>query len=378
MKDGIKTQPKLGWKSGILFFLVASSTVVLNSCSSLGGTPSGKLLERVEASPHYKDGEFVNVAPQTPGTIGGIWDVTVAQFSGDQVRVPPSSIPVIPLLPESLKTPPEPGLRSVWIGHAGVLVEMDGFRFMVDPVFSEYASPVSFAGPKRFHPTPISLQALPRIDAVMISHDHYDHLDMETIQHLSAKGTHFFVPLGVGAHLEEWGVPEDQVSDMEWWDSRKVGEVKIICTPSRHYSGRDLFDYKESFWSSWSIVGPEHRVYYSGDTGFSDHFQQIGERFGPFDLNIIKVGAYGPGASWLDIHMTPEQAVEAHSTLGGIRMLPVHWATFNMAHHDWDEPIIRTLKSAKERQVNVVTPRVGEVVTAEQPFKSDHWWEEVK
>ncbi|MFT7288547.1 MAG: L-ascorbate metabolism protein UlaG (beta-lactamase superfamily) [Halieaceae bacterium] len=358
--------------------LIAGTAVVLSSYSSFGGTSSGKRLERVEASPHYKEGQFVNVVPQTPSTLGGIWKLTVDQFSGDQVRVPPSSIPVVPLLPESLTTPPKPGLRSVWIGHAGVLVEMDGLRFLVDPVFSERASPVGFAGPKRFHQTPISLQDLPPIDAVMISHDHYDHLDMPTIQHLSSKGTHFFVPLGIGAHLEEWGVPQDQISDMEWWDSREVGALTITSTPSRHYSGRDLFDYKKTFWSSWSIVGPEHRVYYSGDTGFSDHFQQIGERLGPFDLNIIKVGAYGPGASWLDIHMTPEQAVDAHSALGGKRMLPVHWATFNMAYHDWDEPIIRTLKSASERQVNVITPRIGEVVAADQPFNSDRWWEEVR
>lgn len=378
MENGERMLPRLGWKIGLLLFLTAGTGIVMSSCSSFGGTASGALLERVKASPHYSDGQFVNLVPQTPSTMGGLWDLTVAQFTGDQVRVPPSSIPVVPLPPESLVTPPKPGLRSVWIGHAGVLLEMDGLRLMVDPVFSERVSPVAFAGPKRFHPTPISLQELPHIDAVMISHDHYDHLDMLTIQHLSANGTRFFVPLGVGAHLKEWGVPEGQISDMHWWDSKEVGELTITSTPSRHYSGRDLFDYKETFWSSWSIVGPEHRVYYSGDTGFSDHFRQIGERSGPFDLNIIKVGAYGPGDPWLDIHMTPEEAVDAHIALGGKRMLPVHWATFNLAYHDWDEPIKRTLKSAAEKNVKVVTPRVGEIVTADTPFNSDPWWEEVK
>ena len=378
MTAGKNTRAIWIWITGIMVLLISGATLLLSSNSSFGGTPTGKLLHRVEASPHYTAGGFVNDIPQTPTTIGGLWDTMLAQFSGDQIRVPPSPIPVVPLLPESLKTPPEPGLRAVWIGHAGVLLEMDGLRFMVDPVFSELASPVDFAGPQRFHPTPVSLEALPHIDAVMISHDHYDHLDMATIQHLSADGTQFYVPLGAGAHLLEWGVPENQINDMQWWGSKTLGDLKIICTPSRHYSGRDLFDYKQTFWSSWAIVGPAHSVYYSGDTGFSDHFQQIGDRLGPFDLNIIKVGAYGPGTSWLDVHMTPEQAVTAHSLLRGKRMLPVHWATFNMALHDWYEPIVRTLKAAENKQLDVVTPRIGEIVIAGQAFQSDSWWEQVK
>ncbi len=365
------------WLAGLFLLLIAASVLAMKSCATFGGSPSAALETKIQASPQFSDGAFVNVVPQSPTPAGVLWNLAVAQISGDQIRVPPSAIPVVTLAPESFTTPPAAGLRSVWFGHSSVLLEMDGLRFMVDPVFSLYASPVGFAGPKRFHPTPVALQDMPPVDAVMISHDHYDHLDMNTVRHLASTGTHFYVPLGIGADLQRWGVPQDRIHDMQWWDIIEVGGVKIVSTPNRHYSGRDLFDYKKTLWSSWSIIGPEHRVYYSGDTGYSDHFKEIGQRYGPFDLTIIKVGAYGPSKGWLDVHMTPEQAVDAHGLLGGRRMLPVHWATFNMAHHDWDEPIKRTLDAAGEA-VDVVTPRVGEVVSADRGFTSERWWEQVK
>ncbi|NNL56166.1 MAG: hypothetical protein HKO71_00310, partial [Pseudomonadales bacterium] len=165
------------------------------------------------------------------------------------------------------------------------------------------------------------------------------------------------------------------IHDMQWWQEASLGEVTLVCTPSRHYSGRDLFDYKQTLWSSWSLIGPRHRVYYSGDTGYANHFDTIGQRFGPFDLTMVKIGAYGPSDSWRDIHMTPEQAVQAHLQVGGKTLLPVHWATFNLALHVWDEPIERTLRAANEHSVNVITPRVGELVEAGQHFHSQRWWE---
>ena len=295
----------------------------------------------------------------------------------DEIRVPPSTIPVVSVLPLSLKPLPSPTLRAFWIGHASVYVEIDDIRILIDPIFSEYASPFNF-GPKRFHPPPITLQDLPKIDAVLISHDHYDHLDMNTIIQLAAQGTHFFVPLGIGAHLIKWNVPENQIQELEWWQDQMVGEVKIICTPTRHYSGRGLTDNKATLWSSWSVIGPQHRFYYSGDTGYSKHFKEIGERFGPFDMSFIKVGAYGPGAGWIDIHMSPEDAVRAHKEVQARRMFPVHWGTFNLAYHDWDEPIKRTLQAASKEKIDLVIPRVGEIVFANQDFLSENWWESVQ
>jgi len=374
MKINLKKRRKLIPIVIILSFVVVS-IAFLKNWSSFGGNASEERLQRIKTNPQYEEGAFVNIERQAPYDL--TWDYFKEQFFGDQQRTPPLAIPVIKIKPETLSSSPAPGLRAIWFGHASVLIEIDGHRVLVDPVFSEYASPFQFFGPQRFHAAPVELKELTNIDVVVISHDHYDHLDIATIQHLAPQGTQFFVPIGIGAHLEEWGVPEDQINELEWWESKELGELTVICTPNRHYSGRDLFDQKATLWSSWTVIGPDNRFFYSGDTGYSQLFQQIGNRFGPFDLSIIKIGAYGPGASWIDIHMTPEDAIRVHMDVKGKRMLPVHWATFNMAIHDWDEPIKRALKAAGENNVDLVTPRVGELVVVGESFLSESWWEEV-
>ena len=213
---------------------------------------------------------------------------------------------------------------------------------------------------------------------MLISHDHYDHLDMATVPHLTRRGSRFFVPLGIGAHLERWGVPAAQVEELEWWQSRSLGPLQIVCTPTRHYSGRGLDNRSSTLWSSWTVVGPQHRFFYSGDTGYGRLFKDIGERFGPFDLAFVKIGAYGPGDAWTDIHMTPEQAVQVSRDVRGRRMFPVHWSTINLAYHDWDEPIRRTRATAERTKVELVTPKLGEMVDADRPFESTRWWETVR
>jgi L-ascorbate metabolism protein UlaG (beta-lactamase superfamily) len=307
-----------------------------------------------------------------------VWTLFKGQFFGGESREPTSPPPVLRIAPESLKDPrPTPGLRAFWIGHASVFIEIDGQRLLVDPIFSEYASPFDF-GPRRFHPAPIALADLPPIDAVLITHDHYDHLDMRSIQQLARRGTRFFVPLGIGAHLQAWGVAAAQVHELEWWKEEALKGLRIVSTPSRHYSGRGLTDRNATLWTSWSVIGARHRFYVSGDTGYSDHFRTIADRFGPFDLSFIKIGAYGPGAPWLDIHMSPEDAVRAHRELRARRLFPVHWGTFNLAFHAWDEPIRRTLAAARTSQVEVLTPRVGEIIDADLAFASNPWWEKVR
>jgi L-ascorbate metabolism protein UlaG (beta-lactamase superfamily) len=294
------------------------------------------------------------------------------------VRVPPAPLPVLAVDSAALaSTPPASGLRAFWIGHASTYVELDGLRLLLDPVFAERVSPLP-VGPRRFHPPPIALADLPPIDAVLISHDHYDHLDMDTVRYLAQRGSRFFVPLGIGAHLERWGVPADRIEELEWWQQRTLGNVQIVSTPTRHYSGRGLRDRSSTLWSSWSVIGPRHRFFYSGDTGYAKVFQDIGARLGPFDLAFIKIGAYGPGPAWADIHMPPEQAVQVQRDVRARRMVPVHWSTFNLAYHDWDEPIRRTVAEATRVGVEVVTPRLGEWVDADRPFQSTPWWEAVR
>jgi L-ascorbate metabolism protein UlaG (beta-lactamase superfamily) len=361
----------------VVMLLLAAAVAVL-SLPQFGGKLSGDRLARARASAQFAGGKFANPLPPASYQFTDVWNLLQGQFGGDEVRVPPRALPMVAVNPQALKTAlPAPHLRAFWIGHASVFIELDGVRLLVDPMFSEFASPFDF-GPKRFAPPPIALADLPPIDLVLTTHDHYDHLDMRTVQHLAAKGTAFYVPLGIGAHLQKWGVPDAQVREFDWWQEVSVKGLRVVSTPTRHYSGRGLTDANATLWTSWCVFGARHRFFVSGDTGYSDHFGQIGAKFGPFDLSFVKIGAYGPGAPWLDIHMSAEDAVRAHQEVRAQRLFPVHWATFNLAFHAWDEPMRRALAAAQNREVDLLTPRLGEWVDADQPLALNRWWEAVR
>lgn len=356
---------------------LAAATRYVLSWPVFGAPLAGERLARAQANAHYRDGAFVNPLPPAGYTVADV-RLLISGALGDEQRVPPAPIPVLTPTAAELAPRAGPALRAFWIGHGGVYIEIDGLRLLVDPVFSDYASPFEI-GPKRFHPPPLALAALPRIDIVLITHDHYDHLDMTTVQALARRGTRFCVPLGIGAHLAAWGVPADQIIDMAWWQEQALPNgVRIVSTPSRHYSGRGLGDKNATLWGSWTVLGARHRFYVSGDTGYSDHFTTIASRYGPFDLAFVKIGAYGPGDPWNDIHMSAEDAVRAARELCAKRMFPVHWGTFNLAYHAWDEPIKRASAAALNEKVELLTPRVGEFVDADAPFASTRWWEAVR
>lgn len=357
----------------ILYLLILALTIV--SClSSFGESPAGERLERIQKSTQYKNGAFTN-NPVVPSIKDGMfWEMVSRQLFGSEIRVPQGPIPVVsPALKD--RHTPEPGLRAIWLGHSGVLLELDGVRILTDPVFAARVSPVGWAGPERFFPSPVSLQDLPPVDAVVISHDHYDHLDLSTVQFLATRDTVYFVPLGIGAHLEAWGFPAEQIRELDWGEEGSVKNVRFVSTPAVHYSGRGIFTGNETLWTSWSIIGPRHRVFYSGDTGYSEHFAKIGQVHGPFDLTLMKIGAYDH--TWDLIHMNPEQAVQAHVDVRGKFLFPVHWATFNLAIHSWDEPIKRTLKAAEKTPATIIAPPPGEEVSIPPTRTPVPWWEHV-
>ena len=279
--------------------LIGLLAVAVISCLGLAGvayylhTPaSEQRLARMKQSLQFHDGAFVNLEPQAATEI--TWDFLKEQFFGQQKREPDGAIPVVPVEADVFTGSASQSLKATWFGHASVLVELEGKRIFIDPVFSERVSPVSYLGPKRLHPVPIELTKVTNVDAVVISHNHYDHLDEAAIRHLAADGTHFYIPLGVGIYFDAWGISSDQVHEMAWWQEAKIANLKIIATPSRHYSGRGLLDYKRTQWASWALVGSREKAFYSGDSGYSKLFAEIGDRLGPFDLNIVKIGAYGP------------------------------------------------------------------------------------
>ncbi len=352
----------------IVAAVLGMSVVLVLQLPTFGSEITGERLQRMRRSPEYVNGQFENSPPYKSSL--ALWQ-NIEDYMGGQVREPPFTIPVLPLPPGALQVPPVAGLRAIWFGHSTTLIEIDGLRIMTDPVLSQRASPFQFIGPERMHPPPVPLAQLEGIDAVVISHDHYDHLDMDTVRQLARGGTHFFVGLGIGAYLQRWGVPLVQIHAMDWWEKADFRGLEIHNTPARHYSGRKRMD-NSTLWSSWMIKSVGYSVYYSGDTGYGPHFSEIRKRLGVPDLVLMKVGAYGH--SWLDIHMDPESAVRAQRDLGSTVMLPVHWATFNMSYHAWVEPIERTLAAAKGTDVLVITPRVGEPYEFGQPFVSQSWF----
>jgi len=293
-------------------------------------------------------------------------------FGGSKHRRPTEPVPVAARTRADYDTPPASGLRVTWLGHSTILLEIDGGRVLVDPVWSERASPVSFAGPTRFYPSPLPLDELPALDCVLLSHDHADHLDPFAIRALAARGVRFVAPLGVGAHLEAWGVSPSDITELDWWDSIDVAGLTLTATPARHFSGRGLRDRDATLWAGWVIAGTGHRVYYAGDSAMDDVFVEVSERLGPFDLTMIEIGAYD--ALWADVHLGPEQAVRAHALTRGALLLPVHWGLFDLALHGWTEPIERTLVAAREAGVRVMVPRPGELAEPALAGDVDRWW----
>jgi L-ascorbate metabolism protein UlaG (beta-lactamase superfamily) len=339
----------------------------------MGARATGARLQRMEQSPQFADGKFHNTVPATQVALASMPRILAAAAVGRDRRHPHAPIPVV--------TAPAPGgddpqgLYVTWYGHSTALIEIEGRRVLVDPVWSDRCSPSQLSGPKRLHEPPVALRDLPPLDAVLISHDHYDHLDADSIRTLAdLQAVPFLVPLGVGAHLERWGVPPTRIVELDWTERTSVAGIEFICTPARHFSGRG-FSRDGTLWSSWVIAGARRKAFYSGDTGYFPGFAEIGAEHGPFDVSLVQIGAYND--AWPDIHMEPEDGVATHLDVRASLLVPVHWCTFNLAMHDWAEPADRLWSEAKARDVRLAVPRPGERVDVDTPPPVDGWWQAI-
>ncbi len=367
---------RLLWRAALLLlllFAVAALWLVVAGWSAFGERPAGDRLAKLAQSPQWRDGAFANRR-------GGWVDRAAAYgnlLTGSAVTVPEADAPVPTVRPTAtaFAAPPADGLRITWFGHSSVLVEIDGARVLTDPMWSETAGPVGWAGPSRWYAPLIDIADLPPIDAVMISHDHYDHLDEATVRALDARGTTFVVPPGIGSHLAYWGVDAARIVELDWWDSHRVGALTITATPARHASGRLGTQSNRTLWAGFALTGPQHRIWYSGDTGFMPEFAEIGRRLGPFDATLLDAGQYDP--AWPDNHLGPELAIEAHRLVRGGTLVPIHWALFTLAPHGWTEPGERILAAADCAGVAIAIPRPGESFDPDAPPPARRWWPDV-
>ncbi|HMN57940.1 MAG TPA: MBL fold metallo-hydrolase [Ottowia sp.] len=342
---------------------------------SFGHLAHGARLERMHASPLWQGEGFRNQYP----IAAGLRDANVPMPSLRDLlwpggrRVPRAPLPALDPRAAWLHAP-QSGLRATWLGHSTVLLEVDGWRVLTDPVWGPRASPLIGVGPKRFQPVPVALRELPAVDAIVVSHDHYDHLDYPTIKALARSNVPFVTSLGVGAHLQAWGIASERIHELDWWESWTVPNTGLTITaaPSQHFSGRTLKTRNSTLWSSMVVRGPRHAVFFSGDTGLSGEYAAIRARLGPFDLALLEVGAYYP--AWGDMHLGPDHALQALALLGHPPLLPVHWGTFALALHDWDQPPERLLELAPRAGVQLVMPRLGEPVQPAHAERVQPWW----
>lgn len=323
------------------------------------------------ASGQFSDGKFRNPVPR-PGQ-GFVQRMKLYYeffFNKPPGTFPDRTIPVRTISQAELLAAPD---NSVYrLGHSALLLKMQGKFWLTDPAFSERASPAQWFGPMRFHAPPITAEELPPIEAVLLSHDHYDHLDHDTVQKLASKTKVFLAPLGVGELLVSWGIPSTQVRELDWWDETEVDGIRFVATPAQHFSGRGLADGDRTLWASWTILAPQFRLFFSGDSGYFNGFKAIGDRYGPFDMVFIEAGAYD--RQWAYVHMQPEESLQAYRDLRGKWLFPIHNGTFDLAMHVWDDPLKQITHLAAANQAFITTPVMGERISFLDPQRGSAWW----
>ena len=367
-----------------LVLLLVASGMGLASCDQFGATPRGDYQAELALSPQYDPDKdiFVNRRPDILDTMT-VWQNFWADplgrdepnflFNSNQGE-PDGPLPEGRSSPSSVFAETGGDLQFIWLGHWTVLMSIDGKTILIDPVFSEFASPVPVAA-KRFQPPVMSLEDLPPIDHILISHDHYDHLDMDTIKFFVGKDVDFVVPIGVGVHLRYWGIEDSRITELDWWEQAVKDGLLYIATPAQHFSGRGILNGNTTLWASWVLKAAGKSVYFSGDSGYDTHYEAIGNALGPFDLVFMDYGQYDKG--WQAVHNLPEEGVQAFEDLRGDHLVPVGWGMFNLAVHNWYDPPREATRLSRERGIKLITPRLGQPISMDAPPLFDEWWREM-
>ncbi|ANQ47783.1 hypothetical protein MY04_0401 [Flammeovirga sp. MY04] len=363
---------------GILFLVlsvVIIGTLFINFSPEFGGSHTENDINRYKESGHYKDEGFYNLMPTSLDmNADSLWATLKEYVNGVQNQRPSRELDILKIGKEEIVNN-DSLTRVVWFGHSAFLLEIDDKKILLDPMLGDVPAPHPWLGESRYYKElPISIEDMPHIDAVLISHDHYDHLDYGSVMKLKDKVDDFFLPLGVGAHFRAWGIEEDRIHEMNWWDEIKYKQLDLVFTPSRHFSGRGLTDRNATMWGSWIVKGIRHNIYFSGDGGYAEHFKEIGDKYGPFDLAMMECGQYN--SKWAQIHMMPEQTAQAAVDVKAKLMVPIHWGAFTLALHSWTDPAVRVTKKAKELNMPITTPEIGEpIIVGEKSYPMSRWWE---
>ena len=356
----------------LLLIIIICTYYFVTTKFQFGGQVTKEQQEEYKKTGHYTNGRFQNLEEFSLNLdCHSIVEMLKKTFRRPLNISPKQDISVV----KFSKSKTDKNLtRVTWLGHSSLLIEIDYKNILIDPVFSNYAAPHPLLGQKRYNSKmPVSIGELPHIDFVLISHDHYDHLDYKTIKALKGKVSNFLVPLGVGNHLRTWGISNDHILELDWWEEIVLKKIKFIFTPSKHMSGRGFRDQKSTLWGSWIIKGLENKIYFSGDSGYGSHFKEIGEKYGPFDIVLMECGQYDK--LWPNVHMMPEQTVQAAMDVNASLILPIHWGTFTLANHGWTEPIERILLEANKKNIPVTTPEIGDTVElGKKMYPTAQWW----